>query len=984
MTNNQNAIRSEYSLWRIIHKPDQWRLIILLGFIFLFFFRFGYAAGSESFISVEKKPGSFTLAGNGKIAPLCASSQDFPGVIKVLNLLRADLKAVTGMEPALSLDRVPASTEIVIIGTIGKSPLIDSLAGSGKINVAEIAGKWETFLIQVVENPFPDVENALVIAGSDKRGTIYGMFDLSEKIGVSPWYWWADVPVKKKAAVYVAPGRYICGEPKVKYRGFFINDEAPALSGWVYEKFGGFNHQFYEHVFELLLRLKANHLWPGMWGKYFGADPENPRLADEYGIVMGSSHCEPLLFNNDPGAKLWNSKTMGPWRYDTNRDNIYRILDANVAARGQYENVYTVGLRGIHDTQMEGGVDVQAQVALLEQVFRDQREILSKYIQKDITAIPQVFVPYKEVQDYYDSGLRVPDDVTIMWSDDNWGNIRRLPKLTDTPRSGGYGIYYHYDYVGDPRNYKWLNTNQISRVWEQMHLAYEYGCDRIWIVNVGDIKPVEFPLEFFLDYAWNPEVWPAEKLPEYTRQWAMEQFGAEYAAEIAEILSEYTRFNSRRKPELLSPETYSLVNYLEAETVVAEFNALAEKARQICNNLPPEYHDAFYQLVLHPTEACANLNDLYVTVAKNRMYAVQGRALTNPLAEKARTLFRNDAEITTRYHKLAGGKWNHMMDQTHIGYTYWQQPDSNAMPAVKEIKIPSQSEMGVAVEGSEESWPSSKKDARLPEFDPYVSPRHYFEIFNRGATPFKFTIKAQDPCVIISRPKGQIDQEERIWITIDWKKAKAGVSTIPITIRGSGQSQVVMAIVNNLQIPKTEIAGCFVESDGYIAIEASHFSREVKKSGISWQCIPQLGRTLSAMTPFPVTMAGRIPSADGSHLEYDVYIANQGGVRVSAYLSPTLNFINEQGLRYGVSFDDEPIQVINMHAGKTHNDWQESVSNNITIMTSDHNLKSPGKHILKFWAIDPGVVLQKLVISTGDVRPSYLGPPESQLAKSVE
>jgi hypothetical protein len=303
---------------------------------------------------------------------------------------------------------------------------------------------------------------------------------------------------------------------------------------------------------------------------------------------MGSSHCEPLLFNNDPGAKLWNSKTMGPWRTTPNRDNIYRILEANVAARVQYENVYTVGLRGIHDTQMEGGVDVQAQLPSSNKFSAIRGKISVNYIQKTSLQSRRFSFPIKG-SGLYDSGLRVPDDVTIMWSDDNWGNIRRLPKLTDTPRSGGYGIYYHYDYVGDPRNYKWLNTNQISRVWEQMHLAYEYGCDRIWIVNVGDIKPVEFPLEFFLDYAWNPEVWPAEKIPEYTRQWAMEQFGAEYAAEIAEILSEYTRFNSRRKPELLSPETYSLVNYLEAETVVAEFNALAEKARQICNNLPPEY-----------------------------------------------------------------------------------------------------------------------------------------------------------------------------------------------------------------------------------------------------------------------------------------------------------------------------------------------------------------------------------------------------------
>jgi hypothetical protein len=944
------------------------------------------ATPPDSYIITDRTENAFTLAESGKAAPLWASSQDFPGVIKVLKLFQSDIQAVTGAQPPICLDQIPEGREVVIIGTIGKSQVIDKLISENKLDVTGIADKWEAFLIQAIEKPLPGVERALVIAGSDKRGTIYGMFDMSEKIGVSPWYWWADVPVKKKAAIYIKPGSFSLGEPKVKYRGIFINDEAPALSGWVNEKFGGFNHEFYEHVFELLLRLKANHLWPGMWGKYFGADPENPRLADEYGIVMGSSHCEPLLYNNDPGAGLWNSKTMGPWRYDINRDNIYKVLDKNVASRYCYENVYTVGLRGIHDTHMEGGVDIPAQIALLEQVFRDQREILSKHIDKDITEIPQVFVPYKEVQEYYDAGLRVPDDVTIMWSDDNWGNIRRLPKLTDPPRAGGYGIYYHFDYVGDPRNYKWLNTSQISRIWEQMHLAYEYGCDRIWIMNVGDIKPMEFPISFAMDYAWNPEAWPAGRLPEYSRQWATEQFGPQYAPEIAMILEQYTRFNSRRKPELLAPETYSLVNFREAEKVVSEYNELARKARKIYEALPAEYRDAFYQLVLHPTEACANLNDLYYTVAKNRLYAEQGRAKTNSLADKARVLFQKDAEITDFYnHVLAQGKWNHMMDQTHIGYTYWQQPDSNSMPEVKEIRLSDKAEMGIALEGSTEYWPASQNAARLPEFDPYNQSRHYLEIFNRGNTPFKFTIKSSDPCLIFSRSGGQIDQEERIWIEIDWKKARTGKYSVPVIITGPPKSQVeVMVIVNNPALTKFDVANRFVESSGFIAMEAEHYSRVKTAGGLTWQRIPELGRTLSAMTPFPVTMTSRILPQDSPCLEYDVYLLNSGQVSVTAYLSPTLNFPNEQGLRYGVSFDDEPVQVINMHAGKTYNDWQESVSNNITIMKSVHELDSVGKHTLKIWTVDPGVVLQKLVIATGNVPSSYLGASESKLVKAAQ
>lgn len=982
---SENNNGSQRPVGQLIVQPHWPILSILFAGWLMLISQAIKAVAAESLISTEKTEGRFILAEAGKVTPLCASSQDFPGVIKVLNLFQSDIQAVTGTQPQIYLDQIPEGREVVIIGTIGKSPAIDKLINEDKLDVTGIAGKWETFLIQVIEKPLPGVERALIIAGSDKRGTIYGMFELSEKIGVSPWYWWADVPVKKKSAIYIKPERYTLGEPKVKYRGFFINDEAPALSGWVSEKYGGFNHEFYEHVFELLLRLKANHLWPGMWGKYFGADPENPRLADEYGIIMGSSHCEPLLYNNDPGAGLWNSKTMGPWRYDINRDNIYKVLDENVASRYLYENVYTVGLRGIHDTHMEGGVDIPAQVALLEQVFNDQREILSKYINKDIAEIPQVFVPYKEVQEYYDAGLRVPDDVTIMWSDDNWGNIRRLPKLTDPPRSGGYGIYYHFDYVGDPRNYKWLNTSQISRIWEQMHLAYEYGCDRIWIMNVGDIKPMEFPISFAMDYAWNPDAWPAERLPEYSRQWAAEQFGPQYTAEIAMILEQYTRFNSRRKPELLAPETYGLVNYQEAEKVVSEYNELAQKARRIYEDLPAESRDAFYQLVLHPAEACANLNDLYYTVAKNRLYAEQGRASANQLAEKARVMFKKDAEITNYYnHVLAHGKWNHMMDQTHIGYTYWQQPDSNSMPEVKGITLSDKAEMGIAIEGSTEYWPASKNEACLPEFDPFNQSRHYIEIFNRGKTPFNFKIQAKDQCLSFSKNNGQIDQEERIWIGIDWKKARTGKYSVPVIITGPQKSQVVVTvIVNNPALNKDDIANRFVESNGFIAIEAEHYSRMITADGLTWQCIPELGRTLSAMTPFPVTMTSRIPQQDSPCLEYDVYLLNSGQVNVMAYLSPTLNFPNEQGLRYGVSFDDEPVQIVNMHAGKTYNDWQESVSNNITIMKSVHDLNSTGRHTLKVWAIDPGVVLQKLVIATGNVPSSYLGPSESKLAKAA-
>jgi hypothetical protein len=970
---NKNSIQN--NIHSGISEQNQWTMfstLILLFSLFIFIHpRTFLASVNESYVSTEKGKGKFTLSESGRPAPLCVSSKDYPGVIRVSKHLQADIGRVTNTLPALSIDTVPPGKEIVLIGTLGKNSLIDKLVQDKKLEVKDIAGRWDTFLLQVIENPLPNVDRALIITGSSKRGTIYGMYDLSEKIGVSPWYWWADVPVKKKTNIYILPGRQTNGEPAVKYRGIFINDEAPALSGWVHEKFGGFNAKFYEKVFELILRLKGNFLWPAMWGRAFYVDdPNNPKLADEYGVVISTSHHEPMMRAHAEWAKFGS----GPWNYEKNEETLKEFWREGIERMDDYESIVTIGMRGDGDEPMSE----EANIALLQRIVKDQREILGEVTGKDITSIPQVWALYKEVQEYYDKGMRVPDDVTLLLCDDNWGNIRKLPKLNEKPRPGGYGIYYHYDYVGGPRNYKWLNTNQISRVWEQMHLAYCYGVDRIWIVNVGDIKPMEFPIQFFLDYAWNPEEWPAERLPEYAQLWAGQQFGAKYSKDIAEVLTKYTKYNSRRKPELLSPDTYSLVNYREAETIVNDYNKLLEEAQHIHDTLPVEYQDAFYQLVLHPVVACANLNDLYVTVGKNRLYAKQGRAATNNLADKARELFDKDAEITNYYNNiLANGKWNHMMDQTHIGYTYWQQPENNAMPEVKKIEIPVAAEIGIAIEGSVNWWPEDSSEAVLPEFDPYNQPSHYIEIFNRGQSPFKYSAQAEEPWAKI-KSNGIIEIEERLWISIDWDKAPTGKQRVPITITGPDNHQVAVQVpIHNPSLTRLNLEKCFIESNGYLSIEAEHYTRAVNTHSIIWQRIPDLGRTLSAMSPFPVTATTQSPTGDGPRLEYQIYLFSKGEVKVKAYLTPTLNFHNNQGLRYGISFDDEPAQNINMHANKTFQDWEESVRNNITIEISHHVLAESGKHVLKFWMVDTGVVLQKLVVETGQVRPSYLGPPES-------
>lgn len=902
---------------------------------------------------------------------------DYAGVRRVAKNLQADIAQVTGAEPDLRTgDAAPAPT-VVLIGTLGKSRLIDGLVEARKFDAAGLAGRWETFVIATVELPLPGVERALVIAGSDKRGTIFGMYELSAQIGVSPWNWWADVPAPRQESLYVSPGRHTLGEPAVKYRGIFINDEAPALADWAQEKFGGCNSKFYAKVFDLILRLRGNYLWPAMWGRsIYDDDPESPRLADELGVVIGTSHHEPMM----RAHVEWERYGKGPWNYEKNEAKLREFWTEGVRRMGANESVVTVGMRGDGDEPMTEG----ANIALLERIIADQRGILGEVTGRDPADVPQMWALYKEVQEYYDKGMRVPDDVTLLLCDDNWGNVRKVPKLEDGRRRGGYGMYYHFDYVGDPRNYKWVNTNPIPRVWEQMHLAYVHGVDRLWIVNVGDIKPMEYPTEFFLDYAWNPSAWPAERLPEYARRWAAEQFGEKHAGDIAAVLTKYSMFNSRRKPELLAPDTFSLVNFREAERVVDEYRKLAKQAARIGESLPAEYRDAYFQLVLHPVEACANLNELYVTAEKNRLYAQQGRAATNDLAAKVRDLFAKDAELSRYYNEtLAGGKWSHMMDQTHIGYDNWQQPDQDNMPKVEELTLPAEAKLGVAIEGSESWWPNDSDDATLPPLDPYQHRRRYFEVFNRGQAPFDFTAKAGEPWVEVSSTQGSIEKESRLGVTVDWAKAPPGVTRVPITIEGPGDPIVVTAVVDNPQTTDGQPPTGFVEADGHVSIEAEHYARAIDKPPVRWVRIPDMGRTLSAVTAMPVTAAAQQPGKDGPHLEYPIHLFHDGELEIRAYLSPTLNFHNTEGLHYAVSIDDEAPQVVNMHADKAHEAWQRAVSDNVNVSISKHRVDKPGAHTLKFWMVDPGVVLQKLVVATHELPSSYLGPPESKYCTPV-
>ena len=830
-----------------------------------------------------------------------------------------------------------------------------------------------------MNHPAPGVKQALVIAGSDKRGTIYGIYELSEQLGVSPWYWWADVPPKKRKAAYVIPGRYASGEPVVKYRGIFINDEEPCFGPWAREKFGGINSKMYTHMFELILRMRGNYLWPAMWGKAFNEDdPLNPKLADEYGIVMGTSHHEPMIRAQQEWTKRKARIGNGEWNYATNEEGLRNFWTDGIVRNKEYESIVTIGMRGDGDEEMVKGGNMDDNVKLLEKIVADQRTILKKHMNSDVTKIPQMWALYKEVMEYYEHGMRVPDDVTLLWCDDNWGNIRRLPTPEERKRSGGAGVYYHFDYVGGPRCYKWLNTNPLPKIWEQMNLAVEYDATRIWIVNVGDLKPMELPIEFFLRMAWNPEALPKEQIAEFTQKWAAREFGVNRSAEVADLVSKYLKYAAWRKPELLEPETFSLTHYREAERVSAAWNDLVVRAEAVNATLTEEQKDAYFQLVLHPINAVATVVDLYIAAGRNQLYAAQGRAAANEEAEKVQALFAQDQQLSDAYNReLADGKWNHMMSQTHIGYTSWNDPPKNVMPKVKAIELPDNHAFGVSVEGMRDAWPGSDKTAELPVFDSINQQVSYIDVFRRGTGAIQFKTAVSAPWIVLQKEAGLNPGDDRIGVKIDWAKAPIGTTEGTVIIRDREQSVTVKVMAQRAtEAQELESKGCFGGLSGPITMAPKDAVKNTAVGGVRWEAIPDYGRAEAAMSIFPTTAESILPSSPAPSLEYPVYIAAAGAYSVDLAIGSTLNFMPGRGLRIAVSFDGGAPQILDafLQIPESYNSWADSVRDNVRTLHSTHEIKTAGKHTLTISMVDPGVVLQGITVSSGALPKSYFGP----------
>ena len=623
------------------------------------------AQATERFVKFKPVEGALTLSN----ASISYSADEYEGVKIAINNLKTDIEKVLGKSPRLSEGAGDAS---ILIGTIGKNKDID------KLKLANLKGKREKYIITTVGNQ-------LVIAGSDRRGTIYGIYELSQQLGVSPWYYWADVPVAKHDEAYIIKGTYTDGEPAVEFRGIFLNDEAPCLTSWVKNTFGTDygDHHFYEKVFELILRLKGNMMWPAMWGwAFYADDPENGKLADRMGIMMGTSHHEPMARNHQEYAR--NRGKWGAWNYQTNQEKLDQFFREGIQRMKGTEDIVTIGMRGDGDEAMSDKADTK----LMERIINNQRQIIKEVTGRPAEKTTQVWALYKEVQDYYDAGLRVPDDVMILISDDNWGDIRRVPNANERKRKGGWGIYYHVDYVGAPRNTKWLNVTQTQQMFEQLSLAYDGGIQRMWILNVGDLKPMEYPIQLFMDMAWNPKEYNLQNVTDHTCNFFNSVLGCEVAEEAASIYNQNCQYMARVTPEMLDAHTYN-VETGEWKQVADEYQRLEARALRLFAEIPQDAQDAYRQLILFPVQAMANLYDMYYAQAMNQYLAERNSPDANEWAKHVSVCFKRDSLLCAYYNKeMSQGKWDGMMTQKHIGYRSWNDNFRRDMlPTTKKVEV---------------------------------------------------------------------------------------------------------------------------------------------------------------------------------------------------------------------------------------------------------------------------------------------------------
>ena len=846
---------------------------------------------------------------------------------------------------------------------------------TNKITVNDIEDQWERFKLLTVASPWKGLDKVLVIVGSDRRGRAYGVFELSKRMGVSPWYWWADVPIAKQSKVVLKNLNYTSKAPSVKYRGVFLNDEDWALKPWASKlmdsEIGDIGPNTYVKVCELLLRLKANMLAPAMHevtGAFYKY-PENKIVTDRYGILMTTSHAEPLLYNN---TTEWDKQKNGEWDYVTNKDGVLAVMDARVKEAAPFENIYTVGMRGIDDTGMKEVPDGYTKAGVLEQVIREERNILQKHIKKEPEAIPQIFVPYKEVLDIYKSGMQLPEDVTIVWPGDNYGYIKKLSNPTEAKRKGGIGVYYHISYLGSPNDYLWLNTTPPALMVEEMGKAYQTGADTYWLLNVGDIKPGELGMQFFLDMAWDVSAFDFgnsnDKIPAYLSA----LFGARYQEDFKQIFTEYFNLGFERKPEYMAWDwrwnsldakenirdtEFSFQNYNEAETRLKRYNSISEKAKSIYKTLPKELKSAYYQLVLYPVVGAHLVNHKMLLAQKNRWYAQQGRAATNCLVDTVKMYDDSLGLITKAYNNLSNGKWKGMM-------TAPDRLPELQMPPMETISLSEEPAFSLFIPNGN----TKSGYHELPNFYRSTQKSYYITLYNKSKKAISWQVINVPKWVKISKTNGKAILEEQIVVTIDW-------NNIPdkpflkgeIIFNIAGKEESVLLAVDNNKVPDDVL---YVEDNGVVSINPAKFSRKEEKKGSKVAVIDGLGYLGTSVQLGSVTDKGWANTT----VSYDFYAEKAGYVTVYNYALPVFGKDEDTGTRYGVQIDNSPIHWESTASEEYSFEWQSNVIRNAAINTSKIWLAKPGKHTLKLIGGNPGMVIQKAIIDFGGLQESYKGP----------
>lgn len=923
----------------------------------------------------------FPVAADGRAAPIHYSAADATVVRIAAEALRDDVERVTDLVPEVSTAAPAAGSTPILVGTLGASSLIDGLVSAGKLDVSEVQGHWEAYLAAVVTDPMPGVVRALVIAGADRRGTAFGVFALSEAMGVSPWHFWGDVPTARKSAVHVAAGLHVQPSPAVKYRGIFLNDEDWGLQPWAAKTFepevGNIGPKTYATIFELLLRLHANVIWPAMHEfpvetTPFYLVPGNKETADAYAIVISTSHHEPMLTNSHE----YDTSVLGPYNYWTNRDTIYNFWEQRVIDTAGYENIYTLGMRGRDDSGMlapSGTTNQQKAAKIQNEIIPDQRQMIADHVNPNPSQVPQIFIPYKETLVQYQSGLQLPDDVTIVWPDDNHGYIRQLSTAAERARSGGSGVYYHLSYWGVPRSYLWFCTTPPGMTRSEMMKAWDFDARRYWLVNVGDLKPHEIGTDFFLRLARDPEAFRDFDQHAYLTEWAARSFGPLHATAIADVLEEYYSLNIAVRPEHLNRSS-SGFDFTgvggrgdDAQARLDRFAALRASAEAIHDQLSGETKSSFYSLVLFSVRASHQVNQKVLLAERSRLWATQGRAATGALADAALAADAALKQELAFYNLVnAGGKWNFMFNPMAASQLPgWAQETQSPfyMSAVGSLTPPASAGLGVVVEGSASPLAEGETGV-LPTFERAADSRHFIDVFNTGSTELMWTAMPSESWVLLSQSAGTADA--RLQVSVDWTRApRAHSLPATVTIRGAGATRVVqLKVFNPLGLDLAALPTA-TEENGRLTIAAADYTtRRDAPDGTGWRVVPQATAGGDGMSIEPVTVASIDPgsiNADTPSLTYEFHAFRPGSVVLTVKCLPTHRITSEHaGLRYAISLNGDTPRIIDVHANEYTSAWNANVIRAYSAGISRHRIAAPGRQTVTIHMIDPGVVLDRI------------------------